>query len=73
MKVGKHFAGRQIIGARKAQEDSYAFSIIADQSISRATAAASILVRRSSPNLSFSVCRSRFIRVRWRAGLSISF
>lgn len=31
MKIGRHFAGRQIIGSRNAQEDSYAFSIVADQ------------------------------------------
>ena len=30
MKVGRDFAGRQLLGSRKAQEDSYAFSIIAD-------------------------------------------
>jgi serine/threonine protein phosphatase PrpC len=30
MKIGRHFAGRQIIGSRKNQEDSYAFSIVAD-------------------------------------------
>lgn len=31
MKIGRNFAGRQIIGSRKAQEDSYAFSIVADR------------------------------------------
>jgi len=30
MKIGRDFAGRQLLGSRKAQEDSYAFSIIAD-------------------------------------------
>ena len=30
MKIGRDFAGRQLLGTRKAQEDSYAFSIIAD-------------------------------------------
>lgn len=28
MKIGRDFAGRQLLGSRKAQEDSYAFSII---------------------------------------------
>lgn len=31
MKIGRDFAGRQLLGARKAQEDSYAFSIISDR------------------------------------------
>jgi len=30
MKIGRDFAGRQLLGSRKAQEDSYAFSIVAD-------------------------------------------
>ena len=30
MKIGRDFAGRQLLGSRKAQEDSYAFSIISD-------------------------------------------
>lgn len=30
MKIGRDFAGRQLLGSRKTQEDSYAFSIIAD-------------------------------------------
>jgi len=30
MKIGRDFAGRQLLGTRKAQEDSYAFSIISD-------------------------------------------
>ena len=31
MKIGRDFAGRQLLGSRKAQEDSYAFSIISDR------------------------------------------
>ncbi len=30
MKIGREFAGRQLLGARQLQEDSYAFSIVAD-------------------------------------------
>lgn len=30
MKIGRDFAGRQLLGSREAQEDSYAFSIISD-------------------------------------------
>ena len=30
MKIGRDFAGRQLLGNRKTQEDSYAFSIISD-------------------------------------------
>ena len=50
------------------------FSIIADQSISRAkTSAGFNCVRRGSANLSFTAARSRLSRVRCRAGLSINF
>jgi serine/threonine protein phosphatase PrpC len=31
MKIGRDFAGRQLLGRREAQEDSYAFSIISDR------------------------------------------
>ncbi|MEI8235334.1 MAG: PP2C family serine/threonine-protein phosphatase [Verrucomicrobiota bacterium] len=31
MKIGRDFAGRQLLGSREAQEDSYAFSIISDR------------------------------------------
>jgi len=31
MKIGRDFAGRQLLGSRKAQEDSYAFSIVSDR------------------------------------------
>ena len=31
MKIGRDFAGRQLLGSRKNQEDSYAFSIISDK------------------------------------------
>jgi len=30
MKIGRDFAGRQLLGSRKAQEDSYAFSIVSE-------------------------------------------
>lgn len=31
MKIGRDFAGRQLLGSRQVQEDSYAFSIISDR------------------------------------------
>lgn len=31
MKIGRDFAGRQLLGSRQVQEDSYAFSIVADR------------------------------------------
>ncbi len=31
MKIGRDFAGRQLLGTRQTQEDSYAFSIVADR------------------------------------------